>query len=315
MDYSGILTRAWNIVWNNKFMILLGILVVLGGGGGGNTNTSNYNFSNGDNPFRNLSPNSPNFPFDSRPFQQLGQQAGLIWAIVSIAVCIGLLIALVLMFLARIADGGLVYSANTAEGGGTTTLGQAWGAAWEKATTLVGIGIVGALPGLIFLILYIAAFFALGGMKLFGDLINNSRSFDDPSVLFGRFMPMIVAFCAISCPAFLVGVAMRLLVMLADRAAMLENKDMVEAFGRGWEILTTNIGQVLLLGLIQIGMGIGIGIVLAVPAFIMTICCILLPLLWVVGGAIQAYFSTVWTLAWRQWAGGDAVGTVTMQSS
>ena len=38
MDYGSILTRAWRIIWENKWLILLGVLVALGsssGGGGG----------------------------------------------------------------------------------------------------------------------------------------------------------------------------------------------------------------------------------------------------------------------------------------
>ena len=44
MDYGQLLSRAWNIIWEHKFLILLGVLVALGSAGGGG---SNANFSTG----------------------------------------------------------------------------------------------------------------------------------------------------------------------------------------------------------------------------------------------------------------------------
>ena len=46
---------------------------------------------------------------------------------------------------------------------------------------------------------------------------------------------------------------------------------------------------------------IGIGIVLFLPTLMVSLCCLLWPLLLVLQGAVTAYFSTVWTLAWREW--------------
>jgi hypothetical protein len=50
--------------------------------------------------------------------------------------------------------------------------------------------------------------------------------------------------------------------------------------------------------LIQLGIGIALGLVLLLPA----LCCLLWPLLLLVQGTSAAYFSTMWTLAWREWA-------------
>jgi hypothetical protein len=38
-----------------------------------------------------------------------------------------------------------------------------------------------------------------------------------------------------------------------------------------------------------------------VPGILIALCCVLWPLFLVLQGAIAAYFSTVWTLAWREW--------------
>jgi hypothetical protein len=67
-----------------------------------------------------------------------------------------------------------------------------------------------------------------------------------------------------------------------------------------------NLGPVLLLFLVQIGIGIGLAVVLFVPSLIMTVLCVFWPLLLLIQGAIAAFFSTLWTLAWREWTGVSA---------
>jgi hypothetical protein len=67
--------------------------------------------------------------------------------------------------------------------------------------------------------------------------------------------------------------------------------------------LTRNFGPALVLFLIQIAVSVGIGIAMILPGIVMALCCLLWPLLILIQGAIAAYFSTLWTLAWRQWTG------------
>jgi hypothetical protein len=62
-------------------------------------------------------------------------------------------------------------------------------------------------------------------------------------------------------------------------------------------VLVDNLGSAVLLFLIQAGIGIALGIVLLLPA----LCCLLWPVLLLVQGTAAAYFSTMWTLAWRRW--------------
>jgi hypothetical protein len=51
--------------------------------------------------------------------------------------------------------------------------------------------------------------------------------------------------------------------------------------------------------LIQVGMGIALALGLLLPA----LCCVFWPLLLLVQGTAAAFFSTMWTLAWRRWTG------------
>jgi hypothetical protein len=37
------------------------------------------------------------------------------------------------------------------------------------------------------------------------------------------------------------------------------------------------------------------------PGIVMALCFLLWPLLLLISGTVEAYFSTLWTLAWREW--------------
>jgi hypothetical protein len=94
-----------------------------------------------------------------------------------------------------------------------------------------------------------------------------------------------------------------LLRTFANRACMLEDLGVFAAYKRGTAVLFDNIGPALVLFLIQIAINIGIGIAMILPGIIMALCCLLWPVLILIQGVIAAYFSTLWTLAWREWTG------------
>jgi hypothetical protein len=75
----------------------------------------------------------------------------------------------------------------------------------------------------------------------------------------------------------------------------------IDAYRRGFEVLINNISPAVVLFLIQIGIGILLGIAMILPSVIIALCCLLWPLFLLIRGATAAYFSTLWTLAWREW--------------
>ena len=83
---------------------------------------------------------------------------------------------------------------------------------------------------------------------------------------------------------------------------MLENQGVFESYRRGLEVLGNNLGSVLILFLIQVAVSIGIGLMLLLPGILVALCCLLWPLLLVVQGIFTAFYSTLWTLSWNQWA-------------
>jgi hypothetical protein len=164
---------------------------------------------------------------------------------------------------------------------------------------LLGIGIVPAIPGLILFI---------GGLGLTGILAAGTQLLNLDGIGFTRYLALI--FVPILCIAAPLVLILNLLRTFANRACVLEDLGVFAAYKRGWEVLIANIGPALVLFVIQIGINIALGLLMIVPGLLMALCCILWPVLLVIEGAIAAYFSTVWTLAWQEWTvafrdGGD----------
>jgi hypothetical protein len=89
----------------------------------------------------------------------------------------------------------------------------------------------------------------------------------------------------------------------AERACMLEDLGVIESYQRGMSVLRENIGEAILLFLIQIVIFVVLGVLAFLPGLVAVLCCLLWPLLLIVQGAMSAFVSSIWTLAWRTWTG------------
>jgi hypothetical protein len=280
MDYGRLLSRTWEILWEHKFLILLGLLVALtSGGNAGLFNGAQWRADRGDFSFR--PGQAPEFP------------AAAIAAVVVVTV-FALLVGLVLWIVSTIARGGLIVGVGEIDGGGRPSFGDAWRAGWQKGWRLIGIGLVPAIPGLLMLLAGLAMVAWWAGVGRFG-VGGAPRS---------ALWAVILAVVCILGPIALV---LNLVRVLANRACMLEDKGVFASYGRGIEVLLDNIGPAIILFLIQAAISVGIGFLMVFPGFILFLCCFLWPILWLIQGAISAYFSGLWTLAWREWTGATHV--------
>ncbi len=296
MDYGNLLKRAWDMIWDNKWLILLGIIVALGSGGTGSGGSgSSYNFGeedfNTDGEFQfnpedfgggNLTPEQ-----QAEMEQAFRAAVPMIATFGGLAIVVIIAIALVFWAISMIAQGGLIGGVDTLERGGTSSFREAWAMGWAKGWRMLGIGLVPAIPTAAImgasLFLGASAFMLGGGLESLGS------------------GPVIATLITVACIAGLLAFVLGILANFAYRAAMIEDRGVFEAYERGWQVLKANLGPAVLLWLIQVGIGIGIGFVLIMPAM----CCIMWPVLVVVNGGIQAFFSTLWTLAWNEWSGGS----------
>jgi hypothetical protein len=285
MDYGDILTRAWNIIWENKWLILLGMIVALGSSNGGGASRGagiNFDRDSGDFDLEMPDWDMPDFRTDLIPAVAI---AGVL-----VLISIGLVVGIALWVVATISRGGLIAGANTVDAGGTSSFGAAWNAGWRKGWRLLGIGVIPAVPGLILLIAGLAAAGVFAGVYgLTGD-----RAWL-PGVGIGAL------FVGLVCILVPISLALGLLRTFANRACMLEDLGVLASYRRGLNVLVENIGPALILFLLQIVIGAVIGVMMILPGLIMVLCCILWPVLLAIRGAITAYFSTMWTLAWRGW--------------
>ena len=289
MDYGQLLSRAWNIIWEHKFLILLGVLVALGSAGGGGGSNANFSTGKGDFDF------NPPDDFEFHPPDILDDFGLPAFGIVVILILIGIAFIFGLAFwvLSNISRGGLIAGVSVIDAGGTSSFGQAFRAGWQKGWTLIGIGIVPAIPGFILFIL--GLFAAVSYFSI--SRINMGRT---PFPPMGAAVGIIALLACLLVPIALV---LGLLRTFANRACMLEDLGVFAAYKRGTAVLFDNIGPALVLFLIQVAISIGIGIGMILPGIVMVLCCLLWPLLILIQGTIAAYFSTLWTLAWREWTG------------
>lgn len=288
MDYGALLSRAWNIIWEHKFLILLGMLVVLSGVG-----------NNGAGSLGGLGSGRPRQEFEiPRPPRPRGVPGaipgGLSILVIILVVTLILLIVLPLWVLSTLSRGGLIAGVDAIDTGGTSSFGQALRAGWERGWRLIGIAVVPAVSGLLLTIL--AAGGVLGYMG-FARVSPGGVPFPRTNAAVGS---IVIALVCILGP---LGLVLRLLRTFANRACMLEDAGVLTAYQRGVSVLLDNFGPALALFVIQILVSVVIGALMIVPGLIVALCCLLWPVLIVVQGTVAAYFSTLWTLAWRQWTG------------
>jgi hypothetical protein len=134
------------------------------------------------------------------------------------------------------------------------------------------------------------------------------------------FFPLLFVF-------IIVAIILNIVAYFAQIAAVLEGLSVMEALRRSWELLRGNIGPIIILGIILAVVGFIINfvtflpiILIVVPAMIGMIglanesqavgttslaiaaaCfCLYLPVLLVIGGILQTWVTSAWTLAYQQ---------------
>jgi hypothetical protein len=277
-------------------LILLGVLVALGssrgGGGGGGGGNIDIPSGEGDLDFEMPQWDVP----DLRG--EFGLPEAAIIAAVLVFVSLALVVGIALWIVSTIARGGLIAGVSTIDGGGVSSFATAWSAGWHKGWRLLGIGILPAIPAFI---LFVAA---LGAAGVFAGIY--SLFAEEISIVSGASLGIL--FIGLVCVLAPITLVLNLLRTFANRACMLEDLGVIQSYRRGLKVLVANIGPALILFLLQIVISAVLGVVMILPGLVMVLCCVLWPLLLAIQGAIKSYFSTMWTLAWREWTGLGHVG-------
>jgi hypothetical protein len=149
---------------------------------------------------------------------------------------------------------------------------------------------VPAIPGLLIFI----AGLGVAGVLAFGSQILGGNGFTLASRVGAILIPVL-------CILVPIALGLNLLRTFANRACMLEDLGVFAAYKRGLHVLIANIGPAIVLFALQIGINIALGLLMLLPGLLMALCCILWPILILIEGTKAAYFSTLWTLAWKEW--------------
>ena len=131
MDYGNIFRRSWDVIWNHKFMLVLGFLAALGsgggGGGGGNTGST---FDGSE--------------FEAAPeiVENLGAIIAAASAIILALICIFFVLAIVLWLVRLTAQAGMIDAAARLDAGEGVSFGEAISAGWYKLGRMVGLNLI-----------------------------------------------------------------------------------------------------------------------------------------------------------------------------
>ena len=144
-----------------------------------------------------------------------------------------------------------------------------------------------------------------------------------PLVLIGVLSAGVGFLCLLPliCLLIPVGIAVGIIIEQANRAIVLEDLSMFDGLKRGWEIARSNVGPIIVMALILFGIGLVLGIVIALPIFLIVFptvfafamgegqsftplyiagaCfCLYIPVAWLLNGILTTFTQSAWTLTY-----------------
>jgi hypothetical protein len=288
MNFGEVLSKAWQIIWKHKILWLFGIMAGCAGSGGGAPNFQ-YSYST------DLPPQIGSY------IEQFPREQIPLW--IAIAVVVILLLAAVSIFFGTIGRIGIIRGTLQVEGSRAhLSFGELFGGSlpyfWRVFALVLIVSITIVLVTLIIMIPVV--------------LLS--------AVTFGFALLCILPFLCLLIPiAWLVEAYVELGIV----AIVADNLGITAALQRAWEIISKNIGPVLLMALILI-LGIGTlgGLIISGPlilalvpiltlvffspsnvvpllALVSILCLVIyLPVLLVLSGMLRSYINTAWTLTY-----------------
>ncbi len=295
-NFGEILTRAWQNIWKYKVLWIFGILASCARGSGGST-------GGGGSRGYQTRPNGNN-PFSSDQLEQVMSRFTQfldknLWIIIAVALAI-ILLSFIFYALGMMGRIGLIKGTYKAESGvQSLAFGEIWSESMPYFGRIFGLNF---LIGLAFFIIFI------------------------PLILLGVVTAGIGFVCLLPIFCILVPVGWVLLIVIeqAQAAIVLEDLGMLDGFKRGWQIVKSNAGPMIVMALI---LGIGsaiISVVVALPIIIAVIplvigagalrqsltplyialacCAAYMPVLIFFNGVVTAYIQSAWALTFMRLA-------------
>lgn len=295
-NFGEILTRAWQITWKYKVLWIFGILAGCTQGGGGNGGGSSGGGSSSWSSDFDVPPELKQFAYQMENFGEWFVRNWWIFIIIGI---VGLLFAALFIFLGTIGRIGLIKGTYKAEmGAETLSFGELFSSSLPYFWRVFGLSF---LIGLAILLLMV------------------------PFVVLGILTAGIAFLCILPllCLLIPVGMVVGLVIEQSNRAIVLEDLPMFGGLRRGWDVVRANIGPMIIMALILFGLQLVIGILIALPIFIIVFpsifafvlgqaqsftplyvalacMCLYAPISWILSGVLTTYTQSAWTLTYMQ---------------
>ena len=230
MDYGRLFRRGWEIVWQNKYLFILGFLAALGAGSSGGS--SNFSFPSGTSSSETIPPEIVDQFTDF--WSEFG---GLIIGLI----CFFFILGIVFWLIRLAAQGGLIEAVDRAEVGEKMTFGSAFSAGVARIGSLIGLNI------LIYSPFWLLGIIIAGiGISVVGSAVQNSGGLSEAV---GGFLAIAsVCLGLVACLMVPLGIVVTLVYPFAQRGLMIKQLGVVESIRHGWQIVRENVGDVILLG-------------------------------------------------------------------
>jgi hypothetical protein len=268
MDYGSLIGQAWRITWRYRFLWVLGVLA------GGAVGMPSLNSGN------------TGWQTNSRDIPQLTPGVAAVavgieqWALANIGLLIGVagvgvLLALVLLVLSFIAQGGMAQATADLATGHTSSLGRAWSAGLHLFWRYVGLWLVLVAAGIIFAAIIGTVVAAVGVATVAGGAPGVGLSIGAlaaAAIIVGFVAFVVQTAGETSVPRWLIVVGatlfalplitvlalgalgLSIVVAFAQRAIAVENVGPIDALRSGWQLTRAHVGESLLTWLINVGL-------------------------------------------------------------
>ena len=248
MDYGQLFRRSWDIVWQNKYLFILGFLAALGAGGNAGSGF-NYNFPSSSTS--STSPFPPDFVDEVTGFWS--QYGGLILGLI----CFFIILGIVFWLIRLAAQGGLIEAVDRIETGEKMSFGSAFSAGVARIGGLIGLHLLINLPFIIFGLI----FSAVGG-SFFMTALRQGGEISE--AMGGTFAILAVCGGLVGCLLVPVGIIVQIVYPFAQRGLLLQQLGVMDSIRHGWQVVRSNIGDVILLIIAFLVIGFLFGLVTAV---------------------------------------------------
>ena len=294
-NFGEVLTRAWQITWKYKVLWIFGILAGCSNGGGGGGGGGNTGYSTGPSEF--------NLPPEIRRLVSMMENLvawveNNLWIFIVIGLAV-LVLIVISIFLGTIGKIGLIKGSYQAEmGAEKLAFGELFSASMPYFWRVFGLS----------LLIWLAVLLLFLPLILLGVITAG--------VAFLCLLPVI-------CLLIPLGFAVGVIIEQANRAIVLEDLGIFDGLKRGWDISRANVGPLIVMGLILFGISLVLGIIIALPIFIVVFptifafaigegqsftplyvalacICLYAPVSWVLNGILNTFAQSAWTLTYMR---------------